>query len=282
MTTRNFYTHLGRYLRDQSAHIGNQVARVAEAASVAAIHDLRVALRQTRSVLDTLGMVHPELMRDMRHLSRQLGHVRDLDVLIEDLRNQPGLTAYRAHLMSARDAESRKLLKTLARKRCQRIPESLHALAHHLPTHEISLRETARERLGAQLKRVKKCGRQIGPGSTMIELHALRIECKKLRYLAEMFGHDHVYPLRELRRPLQPLLSMLGDLNDNAVKIESITRYAAIRELHDHGRAELLDLGRYVGYCETASVTLRRSFPALWAQFDSACTRKNLTRWLHA
>ncbi len=282
MPDQSFYNHLARYLRHQSTYVGEQIARAAQEASVDAVHDLRVALRQTRSVMDTLGMVQPELMRDMRHLSRLLGKARDYDVLIEDLLDQPGLATYRAHLMTARETETHALLAGLVRKRAQRVPRLLEDLADHLPTNVVSLREAAEERLGTQLKRTKKYGRQIGPGSRMNELHELRIECKKLRYLAEMFGHDHVYPLKELRRPLHPLLRVLGDLNDNAVKIESITRYAATRDLHDHGRAELIDLGRYVGHCETSSVALRRSFPALWEEFDSACTRKKLKLWLRA
>ncbi len=281
MSKQRFHPHLADFLRLQASLIQDGTADVRRTADVEAVHQLRVTMRRTRSVLDTLDEGNHKVMRSLRELGRRLGKVRDLDVQIEALRNQPGLTAYRAYLHEERSRRCDEALEALSGNRSAGLPGAMEALADALPHKGRSLKSAAREHLGRQLKQVKRRGRMISTASPITDLHALRIECKRLRYLVEMFSHGDIIHLQPLRKHLRNLQELLGELNDNAVKIESVTRYAASLDSPSF-RAELLDLGRYIGLCETSSVSLRRRFPQQWQHFDQHCKRRHLEAWIDA
>ncbi len=280
MSKQRFYPHLADFLYLQASLIRDGIADVSHGGDMEAIHQLRVTMRRTRSVLDTFDEGNHKVMRSLRELGRRLGRVRDLDVQIEALRNQPGLTDYRAYLHDERHLRRDEMRDTLRGHRSTKLPPAIEALADALPRDDRSLNKAARKFLGRQLKQVKQRGRAISTASPTSDLHALRIECKRLRYLAEMFSHGHAIHLQPLRKHMRNLQNLLGELNDNAVKIESVTRYAATLESPSF-RAELLDLGRYIGLCENSSVSLRRRFPRQWQQFDHHCKRRHLKAWIH-
>ncbi len=279
MSKQLFYPHLADFLRLQASLIQDGIADVRHTADMEAIHQLRVTMRRTRSVLDTLDEGNHKVMRSLRELGRRLGKVRDLDVQIEALRNQPGLTAYRAYLHAEHSQRRDEMRDALSGNRAENLPRAIEALADALPRDDRSLKKAARKYLRRQLKLVKQRGRAISTASPITDLHALRIECKRLRYLAEMFSHRDAIYLLPLRKHMRSLQNLLGELNDNAVKIESVTRYAANLDSPSF-RAELLDLGRYIGLCENSSVSLRRRFPQQWQHFDHHCKLRQLEAWI--
>jgi CHAD domain-containing protein len=245
------------------------------------LHDWRVALRRTRTGLRQMKRVLPRpavarFSDELRFLSAESGPLRDLDVFLADLalrlpelpRSERGalvaleafarerradlLAAFRATLSGPRVraflAEWRAFLE-------QAGPDEPDAAAE--PVLRVVSRRLARRRR-ALLAR----GKRLEHGSPAAKLHALRIECKKLRYLLDLF--------RSLYRPadVEALTSAvrrfqvsLGEANDAVVEIELLEDLA--RGMLERGQASaatLLAIGRLQGRLERDRKRATRRF----------------------
>jgi len=82
--------HVRDYLRDQLAEIERADPLIRSSPDPEAVHDFRVAVRRTRSVLRTTRALYEEewlasLRDELRWLAGELAPARDLDVLLERL-----------------------------------------------------------------------------------------------------------------------------------------------------------------------------------------------------
>ena len=131
---------------------------------------------------------------------------------------------------------------------------------------------------------MRRQGRAIGEDTPPQELHELRIQGKKLRYLLELF--------RSLQEPaeyarqhaaLKRLQSVLGDYNDCAVQEEALARFATeLREREDVPTETLLAMGRLAERIALRAVQLRTRFAQLFAEYDAPEQRRGLKRLLEA
>ena len=92
--------------------------------------------------------------------------------------------------------------------------------AEHCPNASLSTANVAVKSIKKAWKTVIRHGRQVSEETTDLELHALRIDCKKLRYLLEFFSS--IFPHKSIApvvRQLKELQDNLGDFVDFSVQL---------------------------------------------------------------
>jgi CHAD domain-containing protein len=129
--------------------------------------------------------------------------------------------------------------------------------------------EVAAARIRRAYRRVLKRGRLAQETQAARDLHELRLECKKLRYLLEFFASlFDPKGIHLLVRELKNLQDNLGDINDLEVQQESLESYA--KELaRERGSSErtLVALGRLVERLAVERIREQRGFDARFSRF---------------
>jgi CHAD domain-containing protein len=216
------------------------------------LHDYRVAIRRTRSILKQLkGVFEPEETAYYLNLFREIGtrtnELRDRDVSLlrqgsyfHDLPPclQPSLKLFFTDIAVSRKKLHKQFCHYLASDACKSFLDKWEAFVHrqsvpdpeHCPNASLSTASVAVESIKKAWKRVIRHGRQVSEETTDSELHALRIDCKKLRYLLEFFSsifpHKSVAPVV---RQLKELQDNLGDFVDFSVQLHFLReRLAAL------------------------------------------------------
>ena len=199
--------------------------RLAANRTAEAIHDLRVATRRLRAALamfggDTLAGTR----REVKRLGRALGDVRDLDLQVEWLAQQPALRL----LLDEKRARLHEREAAL-----HQVRERFHPIAARLGD-ALATFEEGHGRLGGRpmRRRLRRRLRQLQPlvaegidSPDPRTTHRLRIAIKKLRYHAELLEaalSDEVPPLLA---ELVPLQELLGDLHDHDVRVAELLRW---------------------------------------------------------
>jgi CHAD domain-containing protein len=272
------------------------------------LHDLRVAVRRTRSLLKLAGDVLPLTPAQLaRHAAsfKWLGDVttptRDLDVYL--------LEPFSAHLRQQRQREQRKLVRALRSQRFTRLldgwtaflaevaeterpestedPESTESTegpetteAAPAPTGEPALtaEQLAAQRIRHMVKRVARRGRVLTPDSPAEHIHALRKRCKELRYLLEVFRPvcdqaAHQAVVKELKQ----LQDVLGSFQDGEVQSEGLRVFA--EQMLQTGRppaATLLAMGELSGRFGDQQKQARAALTDRVARFVSAKNRQRI------
>jgi CHAD domain-containing protein len=199
------------------------------------LHRARVALRRSRTWMRQLRRELPgeyrQLARETARVARRGGTLRDLDLLLEWLEGQEGSLGPRgATTLDRLTSEVRRRRKRARAtwRRCWTsartadLIERWSALTSQTPLDRASppVGRVVRERLIHRHVRLLEMAERVTPGSPAADFHALRIECKKLRYLLEGFAglfdpQDIPVVLDALRR----LQGALGDANDAEVQL---------------------------------------------------------------
>ena len=261
------------------------------------LHDLRVAVRRARTVLGQVKEVFPEQVverfrRELAWLGQVTGPTRDLDVYrlkLQGYRRElagaaSDLDGLGEYLERHRSEEQARLAKVLVGARYQRLVNAWQSFVDRpVPAHsglahaERPIVEVAAGRIHKVWKRVVARGRAIDAASPAEELHRLRIDCKKLRYLLEifrsLFAADEV---AALVRSLKQLQDCLGDYNDYEVQQEMLGVFA--RGMAEEGSAPvptLLAMGRLVERLSQAQAAERERFEKRFRRFaDDANHRR--------
>jgi CHAD domain-containing protein len=197
------------------------------------LHDFRVSVRRTRAVLSELGDVFSEelsahLKTEFRWLGSVTGATRDLDVLLLKLEDYAGLLGKSLRkgvadledsIRARRAIERGQMVALLQSDRYGALIEGCES-ALRSPDHvgkaaARSVRSVACERIAQRAKRVFKRAARIGPDCPARRVHDLRLECKKLRYLLEVF-HSlcEPGPFAHVVKALKRIQTGLGDFND--------------------------------------------------------------------
>ncbi len=252
-----------------AAHL--PAARASEAGVIADhdsefLHDYRVALRRIRSVLGLFKGVltddqSADLKRRLAKLMAPTGRLRDLDVYLLERQSyydrlpaslHGGLDAKFALLTRARAAERARLARHLRSPAYEAEIAALCDLFRHRvgltpgPRADEPALDYACALIWKRYRRIGRLAAAIVPQTGDEEVHALRIECKKLRYLMEsfapLFGKEE---FRALLRPLKALQDNLGLVNDCAVQQASLQEF--LRGLGRKGDRLQLDVAQSVG-----------------------------------
>jgi CHAD domain-containing protein len=207
------------------------------------VHQLRVATRRTLAAVDAFRPVIPPKRRDwfekrLRRLRRAAGEARDLDVLAARLaQNGAALARGRVVAMLARQrhdsrapirAQLDRLLDADWPSRVDRLLIDIHGRARRS-----EFRAFARRRFKPMVKSFfEKADRRLRGNA---EIHALRIEGKKLRYALEIFAP--VFPEQSRTRcekSLERLQKTLGDFTDHASAADRFEHWARSSDAGSH------------------------------------------------
>ncbi len=196
-----------------------------------ALHDLRVAVRRSRSVQRQLKRAFPPVELDhfraeFRWLQGLTGPARDLDVYVlgfDELRAlvpettrgdlEPLLDVLRHHRREAR----KQMEEGLRSVRFTTLMREWPTLLELLPSMPVADRphakrpigELAGQRIVKVYKRMVKMGGAIDSASPPEAYHELRKKGKELRYLLELFGAP-LYP----KKVVKPMIKSLKALQD--------------------------------------------------------------------
>lgn len=264
------------------------------------LHDLRVAVRRTRSAVGEFRKLFPpgpleHFRGEFRWLGEVTGPVRDLDVYLEKL---PGyqallpddaagaLAPFRRFLQHQRQLERRRLVRRLDSPRLKRLLADWRVFLETGgpdPWPEHASRptvEVVRKRIWKLYRCFSSQGKAITAASPDHDLHRLRITGKKLRYLVEFFRE--CYPPAEvavLVRAMKAIQDFLGDYQDCTVQQARLTeldrQMAAEGALPPETHAALALL---VERLHQRQCRMRKDFPERFRIFGQGRGRRGFVR----
>ncbi len=184
------------------------------------VHDLRVASRRVREVLDYFQNSVPQdwyarLSRLAKRITKNLGSLREVDVnlaMIQDLRKENAIHPLSAELMIHLLNGQKELLRIAAFKSIR---------SNKFGKYEEFLAQLKGSRNASDSSDDILCRRREDFWSFPIEtemddelLHDLRIRTKKLRYAVEIYDHIHRRNLGRFLNTIRNLQETLGKIHD--------------------------------------------------------------------
>lgn len=211
------------------------------------LHQFRVATRRTRAAIRAtrplLGDALAPLGEELKWLAGVLGPARDLDVLLDSLRalagtlgeDEPAAEAIVAVLDEEREQLHDAVLDALAAERYLSLLDTFAAAVASLP--DFDAPDGVRPLAAAELRKLARAARKLGPDPPDDELHALRIRAKRARYAAELVAvGDRSKPLARYLAALKALQDVIGEHQDAVVAEVRIRRVARAKTAVAAGR----------------------------------------------
>ncbi len=286
-----------RYLLEQFEQMLCQEPRAWEGLDPEGVHRMRVATRRSRAALRAFQVVFPQqvirpLGRELKWIAGVLGDVRDLDVYLSNFpdaeaqlpaEDAGNLDAYERHLIEQRDVARRQMIECLSGRRYGQLKESYLQLlrdgacqlaCQSAPSQ--SIRSVAIRSIGKQYKKLLHDGRAIDDQSPDEALHALRIDCKRMRYLLEFFQPTYGKALKPCIEKFAGLQDLLGEFQDACVATKRLRQYAEGVPMQLQNRGELIALGQLISIQQRRGSEHRDDFRNVWKQFDQPGRRKKL------
>ena len=267
------------------------------------LHDFRVAVRRTRSVLrEGSGVLPPAARRHFQEGFKWLGDVttpqRDADVHLLDFpdlvaalppERAVALEPLRELLLEHQQACHQQLVADLRSLRRARLGQEWAAFLEGdgpWPEEELGGDEPAApdagraaiavvaHRIRKAHKRLVRDGRAIDGESPATALHDLRKDAKRLRYLLECFGS--LFPVGDVAtavKPLKSLQDVLGTFQDTEVQIHALEDFG--EQLNDRGAgaATLMAIGAVIEHVAARGAAARTEFARRFGAFDSHSVR---------
>lgn len=266
------------------------------------LHDVRVAVRRSRSVLRQFKAVLPPTQRrtqaeNLRWVQRITGPTRDLDVqlmewqeLVAEMSPQrrrdlvPVHTLLRARRSKERAVMRRQLRSAAFERRWSEwqsfVAETLEtdpADAEASPATGQPIGDVAGRRIRKVYRRMLRDGAAIDDSSPATDLHDLRKRGKELRYLLESFSDlwpaSVVEPLVSTLKKLQDVLGRHHDCEVQAEKLRSLA--PELRE-KPAGAEALLALGSVIDRLDAEQREARAAFAKRFAKFAAPKQAKAL------
>lgn len=257
------------------------------------LHDYRVALRRTRSVLTQIKYLFPNeeleyFKQEFYWLGLVTGPTRDLDVYLlkfdnyakvlpEELRDD--LIPFRQFLHRHWKVEHARLCEALNSKRYRKLIREWKRVLQRRGTRSSQTfnvknpaKQVANQRILKLYKKVLKEGGAIAPESPDEDLHELRKTCKKFRYLMEFF--QSYYPNNQIKRLIKSLKLLqdnLGDFQDLCVQTRQLSDFA--QQMQDEGLADtktIMAMGVLVQILVNQKEAVRCHFSERFKEFSSA------------
>jgi len=183
------------------------------------VHQLRTTIRRTETLIKAIGMQNGKqrkLLKKLDRLRRRAGKVRAFDVQIAALRTVKGggIGQQKAELMrlleKKREKQERKLLGSLDNKNLSDIRSRAEYLATAVKS-EMQAAGDIRIGLATLLRKFTKAA---GTANSLSEesLHELRLQCKSVRYSAELAGNS--VQSGEMIAKLKRIQDSIGEWHD--------------------------------------------------------------------
>lgn len=291
---------LGFYFSQMLAHEpGTRLGHDLEA-----VHDMRVATRRMRAAFPVFeaGLrkkATQPLLDGLQASGRNLGRVRDLDVLLEKLdryqaslpeSDPSGLQPLREMWLAQRKQARQELLAYLDSKKYRRFKQDFLKFvttpglgAKAIPTNEpvpYQLRHLVQCLIYKRFEAVQAYDRVFGEAN-LETLHQLRITFKQFRYALEYFAEILGEEGQRVIEEVKALQDHLGELNDARVAAEILSELLAdwIKNRPDQPQAEQRSSAPIAAYLQAKLEErqhLLETFPQAWASFNRPELRRDL------
>jgi CHAD domain-containing protein len=261
------------------------------------LHDFRVSVRRARSLLgQTKGVLDQATTADLttrlKDMGAITGNLRDLDVyllkkaeytaMVADVL-KPGVAQLFSALTRKRRYAKDRMIKRMAADAFAADMQVLDAFVRSDPLAESEapaghrpIGAMARTVIHKRYRRIVKKGRKITAATPDEELHRLRIDCKKLRYLLEFF--TSLFPRNQMKiliKQLKQLQENLGDFNDLSVQQEFLIEYLqGLTPRSSQGMVLAAAIGGLITRLGIEHQRVRSQFLSVFARFDDAENRK--------
>lgn len=217
------------------------------------LHQYRVNIRKSRSLISLFKKSLPKeryklLKSELKTLGSSTNTLRDLDVFLlnegcyRDMlptELQSGLTPLFSRVKRRRRTALKKVLTTLNsedyRDRIERVRQTLRAEPGYTAKQaQIPIKDLVCKKVLAQYRQICSDGAAIEATTADESIHELRINCKKLRYLLELFSElFNKKRLKQLVRHLKDLQDNLGRCNDYSVQRKFLHGFAQSRGISE-------------------------------------------------
>jgi len=241
------------------------------------LHDMRVAVRRLRAILKVAAPpLDPVWAQDLRdeldRLGDALGPVRDLDVMLDYVRNALGEDERKAlqpllkKLERRRSEARRSMLATMRSARYARLLDTLEAAARRPPTR--SARPRPDKIATKQLEQLRKAVRKLDRDPSNAALHKARIRGKRARYATELARPGAGKKAAAFLKQAKSFQDVTGEHQDAVVAEQRI------RELAEGLEPEtVLAAGRLIERQRIRKGEAREAFPKAWKKLDKAGKR---------
>ena len=250
---------------------------------VEGIHQLRVAARRLRSVLRTFAPLIPAerslpIVDELRAVGQALGAVRDLDVMLEEIRLQSTgaedvLAPVTATLSARREAARIEAMKKLTSPEYIGLIHNIEKLAGETdwPEGEVSgpIKEVMPELVQKTWRKMRNAARALTPESPEEEFHRARILAKRARYAAETVApftkKKQSDDLRAFAVLAEKVQNVLGEHQDAAVARDTLV---ALAEQFPENANLQFWLGRIVEREEQRAHERRKQYFDVWNRLE--------------
>lgn len=274
---------LYRYLDEQLQIIRRQHPRALEGIDPEGVHQMRVSSRRLRALLKAFKAffgkdVVDRFNRELRWLAKNLGRARDADVTEHGARGAEHVAAdhYEQFLEEETISAYEHLVQILQSDRCAGLEDDLGLLVSAGPTPDMqerfgtfSIRDCAREYVGAALRKLLAHGDRIDADSPAKRLHNLRLETKRFRYLLDFFSTVQPEKWAETTEAVKQLQDVLGEHQDAVTAQAQLSDYAASVPMDESGRDKLLATGRLMQKEDERITATRQHFATTWSDFKA-------------
>ncbi len=213
----------------------------AAAGEVEAVHQLRVATRRLRAIVELFSsIIHATRVklwrRDLGWVATQAGAVRECDVIAEVIRDRArriepaladSLEPIYAALAARRKAQQVSLAAALLSSSYLTLIDRLGAPVFRKTPADSTLKSAADGLLRRIFRAVARAGASVAEDSTEEPLHRLRVRIKRLRYALETLTALDGKRRKKTVARLEELQELLGASNDMAVTVAYLHSYAA-------------------------------------------------------
>ena len=268
------------------------------------LHELRVAVRRSRSVIAQGKRILPDAVRktfreEFGWLGAITGPPRDLDVYVIEWSRYvaplgplsiAALQPVLEHLQAHRGRAHADLIEAMRSERAAQLLTTWAAWLHATPDTvdpsehaNHSLGRVVAERISDLHETLLDHGRRITDESPAQDLHDLRKIAKKLRYLFECFATVMATkPVKSFVSQLKQLQDNLGEHQDAAVHADELRAVAAELNSESTSPDTFIAIGRLSERLELAKASARDEFPRRFDAYDSKPTRRLLRGMLEA
>jgi CHAD domain-containing protein len=287
--------HFGRMLANEA---GTRLGEDPEA-----LHDMRVATRRMRAAFALFEPYYDAKIirpfgKGLRRAGRTLGAVRDLDVLLEKARayavglpaGADGIEPLLAAWAAARDIARGQMLEYLDGPAYRKFVAEFGAFLATPSAGAVALapdvatpyqaRHVIPRLILTRYASVRAYERLLSaPGAALTTYHALRIECKGLRYALEFFREVLGEETPTLIKQVTALQDLLGELQDACVAAGLLADFLDDyrKEMRKQATAvDLTGIEAYLAAQHARQAELLAVFPAPWADLVGLEFRRRL------
>jgi CHAD domain-containing protein len=261
------------------------------------LHDFRVAIRRTRSALAQIKSVFSQhttrrFKKEFAFVGKLSNQLRDLDVYLlkeDDFKAllppvlRDDIAPLFDYLRKNRSKALQKVIRGLKSKKYAQIMQNWESFLDE-PVQEASpasnanvpIITLAQKRIYKQYRRIVEDGSQILENTEDEKLHALRIECKKLRYLMEFFSS--LFSRKKIKiliAQLKTLQDNLGDFNDLCVQEEYLLDIAEkLPATHRKTKKAQVAIGSLIGALDREKQITKDSFAKTFTNYASSSNKR--------